>query len=464
MITTEDVIRATGGILLNGDMGIPFSGVSHDSRTIKAGELFVALKGPRFDGHQFVLEAFSRGAKGALVEYWPQEINIFELHRALSIIKVSNTQKALEDLASYWRKKLSAKVVAITGSCGKSTTKEMIAGLLERRFRVAKSPGNWNNLIGVPLSILNTPEETEVLVLELATNRPGEIARLTEISSPDVAVLVSVYPSHLEGLGDLEGVLREKLAICEKAPSPTVFVYPYDQEEVRRRVREICQHRVSWSLSFGLSEGANLRAQNLRLTPRGTEFELTFRDRRAQVKLPLVGEHFVRDSLAAAAAALALGLSFEEVVEGLSQVKTLPHRLELKPLGKHLLIDDTYNANPASLEAACQVAAELKDGFEQAIAVVGDMKELGASSKKFHQEAGRLLAEVFDQIFALGEESQELARAAGTKARHFRDPKGLLEALKDEISLPSLILVKGSRAMKMEEIVAALEEGLKAEA
>ncbi len=458
MITTEDVVRATGGILLNGDMGIPFNGVCHDSRRLRAGELFVALKGPRFDGHRFVLEAFEKGAKGALVEYWPQEINIFELHRGLSIIKVPSTYRALQDLASYWRQRLSAKVVAVTGSCGKSTTKEMIATLLEPRFKVAKSPGNWNNLVGVPLSILNSPEGSEVLVLELATNRPGEIARLTEIVSPEVAVLVSVYPSHLEGLKDLEGVLKEKLALFERAPSNAVLVYPYDQKEVREKALEICQHRVAGCLSFGLEEGANLRASDLRLTREGTEFRLSFRDRKALVRIPLLGEHFVRDALAAAATALALGLSFEEVTEGLSGVHTLPHRLELRPLGRHLVLDDTYNANPASLEAACKVVAALKDGFEQTVAVVGDMKELGLHSQPLHEEAGRQLARVFDLILALGEETQALVRAAGGKARHFEDRTSLLEALKEELSRPTLILVKGSRAMKMEEVISRLEE------
>ncbi|NPB09783.1 MAG: UDP-N-acetylmuramoyl-tripeptide--D-alanyl-D-alanine ligase [Thermodesulfobacteria bacterium] len=458
MITTEQVVRATGGILLNGDMNIPFSGVSHDSRTIKPGELFVAIRGPRYDGHRFVLDAFSRGAKGALVEYWPEDINIFELHRALSIIKVPDTRRALEDLAAYWRKQLGAKVVAVTGSCGKSTTKEMIASLLAPHFRVAKSPGNWNNLIGVPLSILNTPPETEVLVLELATNRPGEIARLTEIASPDVAVLVSVHPSHLEGLGDFEGVLKEKLALFEKAPSNAVLVYPYDQEEVRNRARDICQNRVAWCLSFGLGEGANVRAKDLEFSKEGTAFRLVFRDREAPVRLPLLGEHFVRDALAAAAAALALGLSFEEVARGLSQVETLSRRLEMRSLGPHLLLDDTYNANPASLEAACQVASKLKDGFSKAIAVVGDMKELGEASKELHEEAGRKLAQVFDRVFAVGEEAAALASAAGSKARHFQSKEELLEALKGELEEPSLVLVKGSRAMKMEEIVSALEE------
>jgi len=457
MITTEDVIRATGGLLLNGDMRISFPRVVHDSRHVEPGDLFVALKGPRFDGHDFVLEAISSGAKGALVEYWPQEVNIFELHRAISIIKVRDTLKALGDLAAYKRERLTAQVVAITGSCGKSTTKEMLATLLAPRFKVAKNPGNWNNLIGAPLSLLNAPEEAQILILEIATNRPGEISRLTEITKPNVAVLVSVHPSHLEGLGSFEGVLKEKLSLFEAAPKNAVFVYPYDQTEVQESLKEMISARTAQCLSFGLKEGANVRAVDLRLSPRGTEFRLLYRGQAEDTFVPLFGQHFVLDALAASAAALVFGLSLREVAQGLKEVSSLPGRLEPKRLGPHLILDDTYNANPASLEAACEVARGLKDDFVQAIAVVGDMKELGASSKDWHLKAGEALAQVFDVVLALGEEVQALAQGAGKKARVFPNKETLVEELRKLLREPSLVLVKGSRAMRMEEIVTALE-------
>ncbi len=456
MITTEDVVRATGGILLNGDMRISFTGVSTDSRTVKPGELFVALKGARFDGHQFVLEAFENGAKGAIVSRWPENMNIFDLHRALSLIQVEDTLKALGDLAALVRKRFSGRVIGITGSCGKSTTKELLAQILTGHFKVVKNPGNWNNLIGVPLSIFQAPERADVWVLELATNQPGEIARLTEIVDPDVAVLVSVHPSHLEGLGDLKGVLREKLALFEGAKIGSTLIYPYDQPEVRERVRSLSSgHRF---LSFGFEEGAEVRADKLRLDRRGTHFGLIYQGEEVEVSLPLFGRHFVLDALAAAAAALALGLRLSQVAERLSQGRTLSGRLELKPLGKHLLLDDTYNANPASLEAACEVVKALAGEFSRRIAVIGDMKELGQAAEELHQEAGKRLSSVFDYVLAVGDYAQAIAQGAGSKAEVFSDKEGLIERLLSLLDQPSLILVKGSRAMRMEEVIQALEE------
>jgi len=456
MITTEDVVRATGGILLNGDMRISFTGVSTDSRTVKPGELFVALKGTKFDGHQFVLEAFENGAKGAMVSRWPENINIVDLHRALSLIQVEDTLKALGDLAALVRKRFSGRVVAITGSCGKSTTKELLAQILSGHFEVAKNPGNWNNLIGVPLSIFQASDEAHVWVLELATNQPGEIARLAEIVDPDIAVLVSVHPSHLEGLGDLEGVLKEKLALFERAKIGSPLIYPYDQREVRKRVESLSSEH--WFLSFGFEEGAEVRARGLRLDRRGTHFGLIYQGEEVEVTLPLLGRHFVLDALAAAAAALALGLSLSQVAEGLSRGQTLSGRLELKNLGEHLLLDDTYNANPASLEAAVEVVKALAGEFSRRIAVIGDMKELGQAAEELHQEAGERLSSVFDHILIVGDHARAVAQGAGSKAEVFSDKETLVERVLSLLDQPSLILVKGSRAMRMEEVIKALEE------
>ncbi len=459
MITTEDIVRATNGILLNGDMGIFFTGISIDSRSIKPGELFVALKGERFDGHDFVLEAFKAGARGAIVSRWPENIDIFELHRAFSLIQVRDTLQALGDLATYVRRRFPGPVVGITGSCGKTTTKELLAEILSSRYQVAKSPGNWNNLIGVPLTILNVPEGANIMVLELATSQPGEIKRLTEISSPKVAVLVSVHPSHLDGLGDLEGVMREKLAIFEKSPPGAIFVYPYDQPEVRKRVQLLGKdHRL---ISFGFEKGADLWARDLSFELDGSSFKLVYCGKELGVFLPLIGRHFVVDAIAAAAAALAMGFELSEIVDALARAKTLAKRLEIRRLGRHLIFDDTYNANPGSLAAACEVVNEIAGNFFKRLAVIGDMKELGDSTKQLHQEAGRQLAKVFDYILAIGDHACEIVSGAGRdKAEAFSGKEVLIERLISLIDQPSLILVKGSRAMKMEEIVKLLEERL----
>ncbi len=455
MITTEDVVCATGGILLNGDMKIAFCGVSHDSRHIKPGELFVALRGPRFDGHEFVLEAIEKGAKGALVEYWPANVNIFELHRAISIVKVPNTYKALRDLASYWRRRLDATVVGITGSSGKTTTKEFLATLLEGQG-VYKNPGNWNNLIGVPLSILNAPPETKFLVLELATNQPGEIPTLTELVDPDVAVLLGVNPAHLEGFSSFEDYFAEKLAIFSS--SKGALVYPFDREEIRVWVEENASSRPR--KSFGFEEGADFRAREITLSPEGTHFLLETQGKTHELTLPLLGRHFVWDFLAAISAASFLVPEWEALLERVPSLKTLPRRCELKEGPGFWVLDDTYNANPASLKAGTEVVSALRDKFKRLVAVLGPMKELGDETDFWHRKAGEELASVFDLVFVTGEEARDMVEASPEKIRYFEDKEDLFEALKRELREGDLVYVKASRAVGLDELVDKLMESV----
>ncbi len=448
MITTEDVVRATGGILLNGDMKIAFSGVTQDSRSLKPGELFVALKGPRFDGHEFVLEAIKKGAKGALLEYWPANVNIFELHKAISIIKVSNTYKALRDLASYWRKKLGAKVVGITGSSGKTTTKEFLAGLLEE-LGVYKCPGNWNNLIGVPLSILNAPQGIRFLILELATNQPGEIPTLTELADPEVAVLLGVKPAHLEGFLSFEDYFAEKLALFSS--SRGALVYPFDQEEIKVLVERTYSSRPH--RSFGFKRGADFLASEIKLSTQGTEFRLEHAGKTYQVRLPILGQHFVWDFLAALAAASFLVPEWEGLLERVPYLKTLPRRCELKKGIGFWVLDDTYNANPASLKAGIEVAKNLKEKFKRLIAVIGPMRELGEETDFWHRKMGEELSRNFDLLYVVGEEARGVIEASEGKGLFFEDKEALLEALKKELREGDLVYVKASRAIGLEELV-----------
>ncbi|OAG27988.1 UDP-N-acetylmuramoyl-tripeptide--D-alanyl-D-alanine ligase [Thermodesulfatator autotrophicus] len=452
MISTEDVVKATGGVLLNGDMGITFTGVSHDTRTIKPGELFVAIKGPRFDGHDFVLEAIEKGARGALVSYWPENINIFELHKAVSIVKVPDTLKALGDLAAYWRKKLNAKVFAISGTCGKTTTKEILATLLED-YQTFKTPWNWNNLIGLPLTILNTPLEAQFLVLELGTNIPGEIARLTEIASPEVAIFLGSAPSHLEGLGTPENVFKEEIDVLLKASQAT-WVYPYDSSETRDFIASL--NHQGREISFGFEKGADLKGEIIKVSLDGTQVKIYYQNDIYDARIPLLGKPFVFDTLAALAGALGTGLDLQELITKLEKLKSPPHRLEPKRGDNFWVLDDTYNANPASFKAAAEVLAAIKPQFSKVLAVVGDMKELGEKASFYHDEVGRMLAEVCDQILAIGEYAKDLARGGGEKVKVFSDKAALLEELRQVIVPETLVFVKGSRAMAMEKIVEEL--------
>lgn len=453
MISTEEIVRATGGVLLNGDMGICFSGVTQDSRRVTPGNLFVALAGPRFDGHDYVLQAIEAGARGALVSYWPENINIFELHRAISVIKVPDTLKALGDLAAYYRRKKNARVLALTGSCGKTSTKEFLATLLGVRNKVYKNPGNWNNLIGLPLSILNVADE-DTWVLELGTSFPGEIARLTEIASPEIALLLGVKPAHLEGLETMEKLLQEKLALFEEAPR-AYWVYPADQEEIKNWV--LAQNKDE-KISFGFCKDADVRGEVLEITPQGTKFKLEVFGKSYEAFIPLLGKHFVFDVLGALAACLAAGEEIETVLPRLKDLKTIDHRLQLRKIGPFYVIDDAYNANPGSFAAACEVLSAIGPKFSKVIAAVGDMKELGDQTEAFHKEVGRRLASVCDEVYAVGKFALWYQKGGGDKVKTFAEKEALYAALKKNLVANSLLLVKGSRAAAMEEIIAKLEE------
>jgi UDP-N-acetylmuramoyl-tripeptide--D-alanyl-D-alanine ligase len=458
VLSTEDVVRATKGILLNGDMGLTFSGVTTDSREVEPGFLFFALKGKRFDGHEFIKEAIASGVKGAVVERMPDYLRWDDLPRDVSIILVKDTLYALGELARYVRSLDSYKVIAITGSCGKTTTKEMTYQILSKFYKCGKNEANYNNLIGVPMTILAQDKDKDWVILEIATNSPGEIARLTEITNPDLGAITCVYAAHLEGLKNHEGVLEEKTSLFAKMKKDGTIVYFYDQENLRERAKNFPQTKIS----FGFEKGADLWIENFEEVKEGAKISLVWSEKKREVLAKLKGRHQVLNLSASIAIALGTGLEFEEVCEKLPEIEEFYSRLKVIKSENLVVLDDTYNANPGSMAVALEYLENFPKGNFRKVAILGDMRELGEFAKSAHQSIGELAGKVADFAIFVGEHAQDYRAGFGKgDCLTFETTEALLEALKQgKIDLSRcVVLVKGSRAMGMERVVLALLEG-----
>ncbi len=454
---TEEIVRATSGILINGDMGIRFRGISTDTRIIKPGYLFWALKGKRFDGHDFWKEAIEKGAKGLVLSRIPTGLKPEELPKTISIILVRDTLSALGDFAAFWRKKLNFHAIAVAGSCGKTTTKEIIHSLISKFYRAEKSKGNYNNLIGLPLSILSFKEGIEVGVLELGTNIPGEIKRLAEIVYPQTSVLTCIAPEHLEGLGDMEGVLKEELSLFEKTDSSGTLVYNFDDTLLREKVKNFSQKKIS----VGFEEGADLRLF-CKEEKDSLKLKVIFSGKEKEFELPYLGKHNLLNLGLAMGACVAAGVEIEKLFSVVDDVKEgLFTRAKIYELSSFFVIDDTYNANPASVKAALEWAASLaKQKEKKLVAILGDMKELGAASSQLHREVGAEAGKFCASAIFIGDFAEEYAegfKEIGKPWKCFKSVEEFLEnfstLFKEDFSPEgSIFLIKGSRALAMERI------------
>ncbi len=436
--------------------GVPttnVSGVSTDSRSVAEGELFVAVRGDSFDGHDYASEALDRGAVGALISR-PIEL-------PCATIRVDDTIVALGALASEHRERFAGPVVAITGSNGKTTTKEMCAGILAASgLRVRRSPGNLNNHIGLPLSLLGLELDDDVLVVELGMNHEGEIARLARIASPTVGAITNVAPAHLGPLGSLEAIARAKGELFDEIrPDGTAVVNADDRHCVQQSER-FAGHK----LRFGRKAEADLRARESMSTRRGESFELETDAGQCHVELRAPGAHLIEDALCAATAATATGLlaiePLESIRRGLEQFEALDGRLAPRNTpGGVTLFDDTYNANPESVAAALStLAAHSCRG--RSVAVLGDMLELGPDSAAVHANVGREAAargiQVLVAVGPLSVHTAEAAAAAGVRETVELGEDEAPARVPELLRAGDIVLVKGSRGMRMERVVAAL--------
>jgi UDP-N-acetylmuramoyl-tripeptide--D-alanyl-D-alanine ligase len=448
--TLPEILAATGGELLRWGPG-PFRGFSTDTRQMRAGEAFVALRGPRFDGHEFAAGALARGATGVVVDK-----NV-SLPNDVAGIRVGDGLRALGDLAAARRRTLPLRVVGVTGSNGKTTTKEMIAAVLSTRgAKVAKSPGTENNLVGLPHTLLRLTGEEDFAVLEMGMNHPGEIWRLAEIARPNVGVITNVAPAHLEGVGSLANVAaaKEELALG-LAPASILIVNARDP-----RLVAIAERFAGRKVLVG--GNGPLRLLSSSPTANGQKIEVEVEGRRASVDLAIRGDHNVENALLAIATGLALGVDLDAALAGLATFTPLAMRLQVvvTPNGARIL-NDAYNANPASMEAALAVLAA--EPARRKLAVLGEMWELGAEAARYHREIGAAAARArVDRLLAVGRYSVDMAAGAveaGLSSTLVECCESAVEAatrLESRLTEGDVVLVKGSRGAKMEEIVARL--------
>ena len=432
-----------------------------DSGKVKKGSVFIALKGERLDGHQFVDEAVSRGAGCVIVHRNQPRSNL----RDVTMVRVPNTLQALGNLAHYHREKIAPKVLAITGSNGKTTTKEMLAAIFEEasmdrkplRGKVLKTEGNFNNLVGLPLTLLRLRQTDKVAVVELGTNRPGEIRRLTEIADPDMGIITSVAAAHLEGLNSLAGVAREKGALYRHVrPQGTIAVNLDDP-----RVRRLATRFKGKKIAYG--DGGQVRATAWRpLGARGVEFELHAGNQHCKVRLNFLGWHNIMNALGAAAMAYGAGVDVAAIRHGLQKAKPFRMRMEVQDWQGIAVINDAYNANPASMEAAIKTLAAM-DCRGSKIAVLGDMFELGKESRKRHMLLGEQVARAgIDRLYLLGQQAGAVRKGAvragmaSTAITIGRDHSDLAAQMR--VRKGDWLLFKGSRGMKMETVLTKLKE------
>ena len=425
---------------------VVFHGISTDSRATDRGALFVALRGPNFDGHDFVGEAAARGAAAALVEREPDA--------AIPYVLARDSLRALGGLASQWRGRFRDLVlVGVTGSNGKTTVKEMVAAIFRTLGPVSATRGNLNNEIGVPLTLCGLDAEHRTAVVELGANHRGEIAALTALTRPAVGVITQCAPAHLEGFGSVEGVARAKGELFEHMPDDAVAVVNAD-DPFADLWRELARPRRCMAFGAGADADVRVRATT---DEGGESVSLDTPVGSVDLDLALPGVHNAFNAGAAAAAAIAAGASLGAVREGLATVRPARGRLESKrgPRGAEIL-DDTYNANPASLRAGLRV---LRARPAPRWLVLGDMAELGPDGANLHAEAGRhAKCHGVDRLMVVGELSVEAARAFGDGADHFADCAALVDRLRDELPDGATVLVKGSRSMAMERVVEAIAE------
>lgn len=458
--TTAEILEATGGDLLSGDLEHSFSGISIDSRSISMDKLFVAIKGDTHDGHRFTGHVIERGVSGLLIDKTKTHMlpDKESTENGMVCVTVNDTTRALGDLAAFHRKRSSASVVAITGSNGKTSTRKMTAGVVSRRFSTLSTYGNLNNHIGLPLTLLNLTVDHKWAVLELGMNHPGEIKRLGEICSPDIGVITNIGPAHLEGLGSLDAVMQAKGELLEEIKPDGTAVLNADDP----RLLHLAHSTSRKVLLFGRSKNARIKALSVKATDTGLCFDLALNEERIAVDLKTPAVFMISNALAAAAVGYLLGLTAGEIKDGLEAFKPVTGRMNILKTGRGItIIDDTYNANPDSMKAAINTLGSLK-GNHTGILVAGDMLELGAHAESMHRNIGKIAAgSNIAKLYVTGEFAETVAEGAMDQDMNPRDiftgtKEQILEDIKYRLNPGDWILVKGSRGMTMETIVQKL--------
>ncbi len=456
----EELVNATGGKLVAGTKSGPFSGISTDSRKAMKSEVFLALRGENFDAHTFIPSVIERGIQCIIAD---QVESIRDLAEGTCGILVENTLKALGDIAAYKRQNSNVSVVAVTGSNGKTTTKEILASIFTKKYNTLYTKGNLNNEIGLPLTLLNLTHEHQWAIAELGMNQKGEIERLSEICRPDTGIITNVGQAHIEFFGSLEKIAEAKGEILPNINRNGTAILNFDNP-MYGKLKELSRTKI---IHFGLSEDADVRALDIKTEHFSTNFTLSYQKTKMQMTINQPGTFMVYNCLAAASAAIAAGIDLETIRRGISDFSTISGRMNILPACNDVvIIDDTYNASPDSMIEAVHMLSRLTNPGRK-ILVSGEMLELGEKSGNLHFETGKRSAKSgIDFIFALGKYAEFYTNGAiaggmdkdctftGTK-------KEIIDRLKHILKRDDILLIKGSRGMKMEEIINPITHFLK---
>jgi UDP-N-acetylmuramoyl-tripeptide--D-alanyl-D-alanine ligase len=473
MLTLSLVIEALTGVHPQGaDREI--QGAAIDSRQVSPGSLFIALAGESEDGHDYVHDAFNQGANFALINQdLSSQFEQFDLRQGWQpeqrletgtepvCLRVEDSLEAMQQIARFWRRKLNPRVIGITGSVGKSTTKELVAEVLSQRYKTLKSPGNLNNEIGLPLTLLKLTEQHERVVLEMGFYVPGEIDFLCDIALAQVGVVTNIGTMHAERAGSIEEIVKGKTELVQALPPEPegLAILNFDDPNVK----EMAEHTNARVFYYGMNPAADLWADNVEgLGLEGIRFRLHYRRETLHLRVPLIGRHSVHTALRAAAVGLTDGLSWQEIVDGLQTGRAQLRLVAVRTESGAIILDDTYNASPESTLAALNLLEDLEG---RKIAVLGDMLELGQYEEQGHRMVGARAAEVANVLVTVGDRAKIIASAAAnsglstSKIKEFDAAEQTFDFLRENLTSQDVVLVKGSRGMQMEVIVAALEAG-----
>ena len=448
----SQIVEFAGAALSSGNGRVTVDKINTDSRTLKRGELFVALRGENFDGHNFVESAARAGAAGAIVDSnWNGNVP-----ENFALIRAKDTLQAYQKLAGNYRKSLALHVIAITGSNGKTSTKDFTAAVLGRRLRVTKTEGNFNNHVGLPRTILEATSQDQVAVWEIGMNHPGEVAALAKLAAPDVAIITNIGVAHIEFMGSRERIAEEKGALAEAVGAQGTVILNADDPFTN----DIAARTRAKMILAGTIAGT-IRANEISQSDSGTDFTMLEGAHRCRAHLPVPGLHMVQNALLAVAAGRIFGLSLEDCADGLVAAPLTKARLQIREIHGVRFIDDSYNANPDSMKAALRTLVEL-DADGKRIAVLGEMRELGSASELAHREVGETAATFrIDQLITIGDMAEVIARGARAggleKTAAVRSTREAAELLGEIAEPGDLILVKGSRSARTEQVIEAFE-------
>ena len=449
-LNLQEIVKATKGALLKEAYVKEIKAVSTDTRKIEEGTMFIALKGENFNGNNYVLEAFNKGAKIAIVDEVKCDLN--ELKEDVALIKVQNARRALMDLAKFYREKLGLKVVGITGSAGKTSTKDLVAAVLSDKYKVFKTKGNFNNEIGLPLMILELDSTYDVAILEMGMRGLGQIKELAEIASPDFGIITNIGISHIEILKTRENILKAKMEIATFFDKNNTLVVCGNDDFLGALPN--AEYKI---VKTGVGENFKIGAKNIALEELSSKFTVYDGEKEEEFSLDMPGEHNISNLMLGIAIAKELGVSFEEMKRGLKNIEATSMRLELIKKDGFSILNDCYNSSPVAVKSAIDVMKNIEG--KRRIAVLGTMRELGHKSEEAHEEIGKYAKENgIEKVLCFGDFSENIKEGYGEGCTVYENKEELIKDLLNIICDGDIILVKASRSLKFEEITKALLE------